>query len=89
MAIRKTFIRSKSLLLAALVGIAFTGAALADCSTDLAKLDAALKGTTLSAQAKGDLGGARTKAADLLKANDDKACSKVIMDAAAKAGVKM
>jgi len=67
--------------LAAVVSAGLASAALADCSSDLTKLDAALKGTTLSAHVKGDLAGARTKAADLLKANDDKACSKVIMDA--------
>ena len=79
----------KTLLIAAFVGIGFTGVAFADCSADLAKLDTALKGTTLSAKDKGDLDGVRAKAADLLKAHDDKGCSKLIMDATAKAGLKM
>jgi len=79
----------KTIALAAFASVGFAGAAFADCATDLAKLDSALKGTSLNAQAKGDLEGARAKAADLLKAHDDKACSKVIMDATAKAGVKM
>jgi len=82
-------VNPKVVSFAAVVSVGLTGAALADCSSDLAKLDAALKGTTLSAQVKGDLAGARTKAADLLKANDDKACSKVIMDATSRAGLKM
>ena len=75
--------------LAAFASLAISGVALADCAADLAKLDSTLKSNSLSAQAKGDLTTARAKAADLLKAHDDKACSKVIMDATAKAGVKL
>lgn len=80
---------SKTIALAAFLSVGLADAAFADCSADMAKLDSALKGATLSAQAKGDLDGARAKAADLLKAHDDKAFSKLIMDATVKAGVKM
>jgi hypothetical protein len=73
----------------AVASVGFAGAAFADCSADLAKLDSALKGTSLNPQAKGDLESARAKAAELLKAHDDKGCSKAIVDAIAKAGVKM
>ena len=83
------FRNPKTIALAAFVSVGLTGAAFADCSADLAKLDTLLKGTTLTAKDKNDLDGVRTKAADLLKAHDDKGCSKLIMDATAKAGVKM
>ena len=73
----------KTIALAAVASVGFAGAAFADCSADLAKLDSALKGTSLNAQAKGDLESARAKAADLLKAHDDKGCSKAIVDAIA------
>jgi hypothetical protein len=79
----------KTIALAAVASVGFAGAAFADCSADLAKLDSALKGTSLNPQAKGDLESARAKAAELLKAHDDKGCSKAIVDAIAKAGVKM
>ena len=84
-----TFRNPKTIALAAIIVIGFTGAAFADCSADLSKLDAALKGTTLATKDKADLDGVRAKAADLLKAHDDKGCSKLIMDATAKAGAKM
>jgi hypothetical protein len=83
------FAYPKTVALAAFVSIGFASAAFADCSADMAKLDSALKATSLSAPTKSDLESARSKAADFLKAHDDKACSKAITDAAAKAGVKM
>ena len=74
---------------AAFASLAISGVALADRAADLAKIDSTLKSNSLSAQAKGDLTAARAKAVDLLKAHDDKACSKVIMDATAKGSLKL
>jgi hypothetical protein len=81
---------TKTVALAAFASVGFAGAAFADCTADLAKLDSVLTGTSLNAKAKDDLEGARAKAADLLNtSHDDNACSKVITDATTKAGVKM
>jgi len=79
----------KTIMFAAFVSVCSSGAAFADCAADLTKLDSLLKGTTLTAKSKNDLDAVRLKAADLLKAHDDKGCSTMITDAIAKAGVKM
>ena len=76
-------------LIAASFVVFGAGVAFADCPSDLAKLDAALKAPALAADAKAALQDGRGKADDFAKKKDDKSCSRVIADAMAKAGQKM
>ena len=80
---------SKIAFLAAAIGFAATGAARADCESDLLQLEAAFKAPNLSADARAALDGAKTKAVAALKKDDDNTCHAAIAEALPKAGMTL
>lgn len=79
----------KIALIALAAGIVFTGAARADCESDLLQLEAAYKAPKLTDAQKGALDAAKPVAVAALKKDDDKACHTAVADGLAKAGVTM
>ena len=79
----------KNALLSATIGVALTGAARADCESDLLQLEQAFKAPNLSTAAKTALDDAKTKAVAALKKDDDKTCHNAIADGMTKAGLKL
>ena len=79
----------KLALIAATVGFVTTGAALADCESDLIQLEAAYTVPNLTADAKAALDIAKEKAVAALKKDDDAACHKAIDEGMTKAGMKL
>lgn len=79
----------KIALLSATIGVALTGAARADCESDLLQLEQAFKAPNLPTAAKVALDDAKTKAVAALKKDDDKTCHNAIAEGMAKAGLKL
>lgn len=79
----------KAVLLSATIGIAATGAARADCESDLLQLEQAYKAPNLTASAKAALDEAKTKAVAAMKKDDDKTCHSAIDQGMTKAGMKL
>ena len=79
----------KITLLSATIGVALTGAARADCESDLLQLEQAFKTPSLTNVAKTALDDAKTKAVSALKKDDDKTCHNAIAEGMTKAGLKL
>jgi len=79
----------KTVMCAAVIGLAATSVARADCETDLLKLEAAYKTPNLAAPAKVALDDAKPIAVAALKKDDDAACHKAIADGMTKAGIPL
>ena len=79
----------KVALLSATIGAALTGAARADCESDLLQLEQAFKTPNLTSVAKTALDEAKTKAVSALKKDDDKTCHNAIAEGMTKAGLKL
>ena len=79
----------KIALLSAMIGVALTGIARADCESDLLQLEQAFKAPNLSTVAKTALDDAKTKAVVALKKDDDKTCHNTIAEGKTKAGLKL
>ena len=76
-------------LLSMAIGVAATGAARADCESDLLQLEQAYKAPNLTADAKAALDDAKTKALAAFKKDDDETCHKAIAEDLTKAGMTM
>lgn len=76
-------------LLSATIGVALTGAARADCESDLLQLEQAFKAPNLTPVAKTALDDAKTKAVTALKKDDDKSCHSAIAEGMTRAGLKL
>jgi hypothetical protein len=63
--------------------------ALADCESDMAQLEQAMKSPTLKPEAKAALDNAAKTSVAALKKDDDAACHKAIAEAMAKAGIPL
>lgn len=79
----------KVALLSVTIGAALTGAARADCESDLLQLEQAFKTPNLTSVAKTALDEAKTKAVSALKKDDDKTCHNAIAEGMTKAGLKL
>lgn len=81
--------KRKLALIAAAIGLAATGAAQADCESDMIRLEAALKAPNVQAAGKAALDDARVKSVAAMKKDDDDTCHKVIVEALSKAGMTL
>jgi hypothetical protein len=79
----------KIALASAIVGLAATGIAMADCESDMNQLEKALLTPNLTPAAKAALEEAKTKSVAALKKDDDAACHKAIETGLKKAGIPM
>jgi hypothetical protein len=79
----------KIVLLSATIAVAATGVARADCESDLIQLEQAYKAPNLTADGKGALDDAKTKALSAFKKDDDATCHKAIVEGITKAGMTM
>jgi hypothetical protein len=79
----------KIALLAAGLVFAASGAARADCESDLLQLEAAFQSPNLSTDAKAALEAAKTKAVAALKKDDDATCHAAVAEGLTKAGIKI
>jgi hypothetical protein len=71
------------------LGLAATGAARADCESDLIQLEQAYKAPDLTAASKAALDDAKVKALAAFKKDDDATCHKAIAEGLTKAGMTM
>jgi len=76
-------------LLSVAIGIAASGAARADCESDLIQLEQADKAPDLTAASKAALDDAKTKALAAFKKDDDTTCHKAIAEGLTKAGMTL
>ena len=74
---------------AAVIGIAATSVARADCESDLLQLEAAFKTPNLAAPAKAALDQAKPIAVAAMKKDDDALCHRAIADGMTKAGMTL
>jgi hypothetical protein len=79
----------KVILCSAVVGLAATEIARADCERDLIQLEQAFKTPNLAPSAKAALDEARPVAVAALKKDDDATCHKAIVDGMTKAGMTL
>jgi hypothetical protein len=79
----------RSAIFSIAVGLTATGAALADCESDLFQLEDAYKTPNLTAAAKAALDDAKTKAVAALKKDDDATCHKAVKEGFTNAGLPM
>ena len=79
----------KTAMLSVAIGVAATGAARADCESDLIQLEQAYKAPDLTAASKAALDDAKTKALAAYKKDDDVTCHKAIAEGLTKAGMTL
>ena len=81
--------RLTTAFIALALGTLATGAARADCESDMIQLEQAMKAPNLTPAAKTALDGAKTKSVSAMHKDDDKGCHDAIAQALSEAGMTL